>query len=347
MTVEEYEEPHAVRQGPRGELGPRAGSPQLERQGVAHLRRDASATCSSACSRASATRATRCACSSPSRRARTTASRRTTRTSRRSSAPTRCSTSARTARSSSCLASRSAWPARATPTASSRPSPTCTTTRPTTRPRRPSPSAARTRPPSRTSPRPPRTRASTRASRSCGELVGSYKGLRESGRAAPPSSNSIVARRASATSTRTSGPAERGRDTKEMTIDERDAIVGKVYRRLMEIESRLLPCGLHTVGVPPTAEEAIATLVNIAAIDRPEDGPRRACRASSPRLDRPQDRGDLPQLERRRARRRELSRRSPRAAARPSRAVRASVNSEGAHRGRQPACQGHAELGHH
>jgi len=39
----------------------------------------------------------------------------------------------------------------------------------------------------------------------------------------------------------------------------------------MEIESRLLPCGLHTVGVPPSAEEAIATLVNIAGIDRPED----------------------------------------------------------------------------
>jgi magnesium chelatase subunit H len=36
----------------------------------------------------------------------------------------------------------------------------------------------------------------------------------------------------------------------------------------MEIESRLLPCGLHVVGVPPTAEEAVATLVNIAEIDR-------------------------------------------------------------------------------
>ncbi|CAM9854244.1 unnamed protein product, partial [Phaeothamnion confervicola] len=53
--------------------------------------------------------------------------------------------------------------------------------------------------------------------------------------------------------------------------NERDLVVGKVYRRLMEIESRLLPCGLHTVGVPPTAEEAIATLVNIAGLDRPED----------------------------------------------------------------------------
>lgn len=40
----------------------------------------------------------------------------------------------------------------------------------------------------------------------------------------------------------------------------------------MEIESRLLPCGLHTVGVPPTASEAIATLVNIGSLDRPEDG---------------------------------------------------------------------------
>ena len=47
--------------------------------------------------------------------------------------------------------------------------------------------------------------------------------------------------------------------------------MGKVYNRLMEIESRLLPCGLHTVGVPCNAEEAVATLVNIAQIDRPED----------------------------------------------------------------------------
>jgi len=42
----------------------------------------------------------------------------------------------------------------------------------------------------------------------------------------------------------------------------------------MEIESRLLPCGLHTIGKPPTAEEAVATLVNIAALEREEDGLR-------------------------------------------------------------------------
>jgi magnesium chelatase subunit H len=39
----------------------------------------------------------------------------------------------------------------------------------------------------------------------------------------------------------------------------------------MEIESRLLPCGLHVIGKPPTAEEAVATLVNIASLDRPEE----------------------------------------------------------------------------
>ena len=42
----------------------------------------------------------------------------------------------------------------------------------------------------------------------------------------------------------------------------------------MEIESRLLPCGLHTIGKPATAEEAIATLVSIASIEREDDGIR-------------------------------------------------------------------------
>lgn len=60
-------------------------------------------------------------------------------------------------------------------------------------------------------------------------------------------------------------------DSKDMSSEERDNIVGNVYRRLMEIESRLLPCGLHVIGKPPTAEEAIATLVNIASLDRQEE----------------------------------------------------------------------------
>lgn len=60
-------------------------------------------------------------------------------------------------------------------------------------------------------------------------------------------------------------------DAKDMTAEERDNIVGSVYRKLMEIESRLLPCGLHIIGKPPSAEEAVATLVNIASLDRPEE----------------------------------------------------------------------------
>ncbi len=60
-------------------------------------------------------------------------------------------------------------------------------------------------------------------------------------------------------------------DAAEMSTDQREIIVGKIYIKLMEIEARLLPCGLHVVGKPPTAEEAIATLVNIASLDREEE----------------------------------------------------------------------------
>ncbi|MFN6539745.1 MAG: magnesium chelatase subunit H [Nostoc sp. EkiNYC01] len=60
-------------------------------------------------------------------------------------------------------------------------------------------------------------------------------------------------------------------DARDMSAGDRDNIVGNVYRRLMEIESRLLPCGLHVIGKPPSAEEAIATLVNIASLDRQEE----------------------------------------------------------------------------
>ena len=61
-------------------------------------------------------------------------------------------------------------------------------------------------------------------------------------------------------------------DAGQMSAEERDNLVGKIYIKLMEIESRLLPCGLHVIGKPPSAEEAIATLVNIAGLDREEEG---------------------------------------------------------------------------
>jgi len=102
-----------------------------------------------------------------------------------------------------------------------------------------------------------------------GELVGSYQGLRESGRGATIVNSIVASARVCNLDKDVDLPAEED-NTADLTLEERDTIVGKVYGKIMEIESRLLPCGLHTVGVPPTAEEAIATLVNIASIDRPE-----------------------------------------------------------------------------
>ncbi|CAM9213486.1 unnamed protein product [Chrysoparadoxa australica] len=105
-----------------------------------------------------------------------------------------------------------------------------------------------------------------------GELISSYQGLRDNEARGPSIVATVIAsaRVCNLDKDIKDLPSD-DVDCKAMSLDERDTIVGKVYRRLMEIESRLLPCGLHTVGVPPTAEEAVATLVNIASLDRPED----------------------------------------------------------------------------
>eukprot|EP00899_Mesostigma_viride_P029163 jgi/Mesvir1/9431/Mv14616-RA.5 len=101
------------------------------------------------------------------------------------------------------------------------------------------------------------------------ELISSYQGLKDTGRA-----GAIVGTIISTAITCNLDkdipfpPAETAGD---LPAEERDTIVGKVYQKLMEIESRLLPCGLHVIGEPPSAAEAVATLVNIASIDRPED----------------------------------------------------------------------------
>merc|ERR1711871_814053 len=104
------------------------------------------------------------------------------------------------------------------------------------------------------------------------ELISSYQSLKDSGRG-PSIVNTIIT---------TAITCNLDKDIKELPSadvdaadleqDFRDMIVGKVYGKIMEIESRLLPCGLHVVGCPPSAEEAVATLVNIAGIDREEDG---------------------------------------------------------------------------
>jgi magnesium chelatase subunit H len=104
------------------------------------------------------------------------------------------------------------------------------------------------------------------------ELISSYQGLRENEGRGPAIVNSIVSTSYTCNLDKDIDlPDLETYDAKDDTAERRDDIVGKVYAQIMQIESRLLPCGLHTVGVPPTAEEAIATLVNIAQLDRPED----------------------------------------------------------------------------
>ncbi|KAI9132522.1 magnesium chelatase subunit H [Acaryochloris sp. CCMEE 5410] len=100
------------------------------------------------------------------------------------------------------------------------------------------------------------------------ELIGSYQTLKESGRGVPIVDTIMDKARLVNLDQDIDLPEQ---DAKDMTQEERDTIVGRVYIKLMEIESRLLPCGLHVIGKPPTAEEAIATLVNIASLDRGED----------------------------------------------------------------------------
>lgn len=105
------------------------------------------------------------------------------------------------------------------------------------------------------------------------ELISSYQGLRENEGRGPAIVNSIVSTAYTCNLDKDVDlPALESYDASKDTTERRDEIVGKVYSQIMQIESRLLPCGLHTVGVPPTAEEAVATLVNIAQLDRPEDG---------------------------------------------------------------------------
>ncbi|BAY79907.1 magnesium chelatase subunit H (plasmid) [Nostoc linckia NIES-25] len=100
------------------------------------------------------------------------------------------------------------------------------------------------------------------------ELIASYQTLKDTGRGIPIV-NSIMDKCRIVNLDKDINLPEI--DAKEMSADERDNIVGIVYRKLMEIESRLLPCGLHVIGKPPSAEEAIATLVNIANLDRTEE----------------------------------------------------------------------------
>ncbi|CAA7405907.1 unnamed protein product [Spirodela intermedia] len=103
-----------------------------------------------------------------------------------------------------------------------------------------------------------------------GELISSYQSLKDTGRG-PQIVSSIIS---TARQCNLDKDVDLPDEGLELKPDERDLVVGKVYSKIMEIESRLLPCGLHIIGEPPTALEAVATLVNIAALDRPEENIR-------------------------------------------------------------------------
>jgi magnesium chelatase subunit H len=103
------------------------------------------------------------------------------------------------------------------------------------------------------------------------DIIGSYQTLKDTGRGVPIV-NTIMEQCRMVNLDKDIEIPEM--DAAEMTPEQRDSLVGKVYCKLMEIESRLLPCGLHVIGKPPTSEEAIATLVNIASLEREEEGIR-------------------------------------------------------------------------
>jgi magnesium chelatase subunit H len=100
------------------------------------------------------------------------------------------------------------------------------------------------------------------------ELIASYQTLKDTGRGVQIISTIMDKCRLVNLDKDISLPDQ---DAQDLSADQRDTVVGLVYKKLIEIESRLLPCGLHVIGKPPSAEEAIATLVNIANLDRPED----------------------------------------------------------------------------
>ena len=101
-----------------------------------------------------------------------------------------------------------------------------------------------------------------------GELIASYQSLKDSGRGIQIVDTIMDKARICNLDQDVVLPDT---SSARLTQDDRDNIVGKIYIKIMEIESRLLPCGLHIIGKPPTSDEAIATLVNIASLDREEE----------------------------------------------------------------------------
>jgi magnesium chelatase subunit H len=100
------------------------------------------------------------------------------------------------------------------------------------------------------------------------ELIGSYKELRQGMRGIAIANTIMDKVRLVNLEKDVNLPSQ---DAKEMTLEERDNVIGMVYNKLMEVESRVLPCGLHVVGNAPKIEDVTDVLTSIASFDRPEE----------------------------------------------------------------------------
>jgi magnesium chelatase subunit H len=58
------------------------------------------------------------------------------------------------------------------------------------------------------------------------------------------------------------------------TVSQHDMFIAKLHAHLMEIESRLIPTGLHVVGEAPSREELADLLLAVGEYDRPEQNVR-------------------------------------------------------------------------
>ena len=134
------------------------------------------------------------------------------------------------------------------------------------------------------------------------ELIASYQGLKDSGRG-PSIVNSIITTAITCNLDKDIKelPTDADADAKDMDSDTRDMIVGKVYQKLMEIESRLLPCGLHVVGCPPLRGGGGGDARQHRG-HRPRGRGDSGAPAAPGAVRRPRHRDDLPRERRRRAR---------------------------------------------
>ena len=65
-----------------------------------------------------------------------------------------------------------------------------------------------------------------------------------------------------------------GEGREHFSAEERDRRVLELYERVVEIERRLIPVGLHVIGRAPEAGECADLLTMVASFDRPELGTR-------------------------------------------------------------------------